>query len=118
MASLAPLANVTLLALDVTSQASVQAAAAAVAEATGGTLDYLLNNAGLQVAMPVLDLEPEIARHMFDVNFWGVFAVVRALAPLVIAAGGCIANLSSVGTLISLPYLGWSSLSLATPTQP
>lgn len=98
--------NVTLLALDVTSPASVDAAVAAVTCKTGGRLDYLVNNAGLQIVMPVLDLDIESARHMYEVNFWGVFAVTRAFAPLVIAAQGTIANLSSIGAMISLPYLG------------
>ncbi|KAF3767812.1 NAD(P)-binding protein [Cryphonectria parasitica EP155] len=105
MEPLAGLPNVTLLALDVTSQASIDTAAAAVAAHTGGTLDYLVNNAGLQYVMPVLDLDNALARRLFDVNFWGVFSVTRALAPLVIAAKGTIANLSSIGTLLSLPYL-------------
>lgn len=106
MCQLAHHPNVTLLALDVTSPASIDAAVAAVTRQTGGRLDYLVNNAGLQVVMPVLDLDMETARHIYEVNFWGVFAVTQAFAPLVIAAKGTIANLSSIGSMISLPYLG------------
>ncbi|PSR77300.1 hypothetical protein BD289DRAFT_445556 [Coniella lustricola] len=105
MEQLAHFPNVTLLVLDVTSPTSIDAAVAAVARQTGGRLDFLVNNAGLQCVMPVLDLDIESARCMYEVNFWGVFAVTRAFAPLVIAAQGTIANLSSVGTMISMPYL-------------
>lgn len=116
MASLAHLPNMTFLALDVTSQPSIQEAVAAVAEATGGTLDYLVNNAGCQYVSPVLDLDVELARRMYDVNFWGVYAVTQAFAPLVVAARGSIANLSSVGTLLSLPYIG-EALPSSEPTH-
>lgn len=109
MASLENDPNITLLAMDVTSQASIDAAAAAVAEAgigKGGTLDYLVNNAGGQVVMPVLDLDMAVARQMYDVNFFGVLAVIKAFAPLVINAKGTIANLSSIGASLYMPYLG------------
>ncbi len=49
MSELAALAGVHTLAVDVTSDESVAAAAAAVAEATGGRLDVLVNNAGVNV---------------------------------------------------------------------
>lgn len=108
MSPLEGLPNVTLLVLDVTSLSSIQAAAAVVSKHTGGTLDYLVNNAGMQYTMPVLDLDIELARHMFDVNVWGVFAVTQAFAPLVIAAKGTIANMASIAALMSPPYLGQS----------
>lgn len=113
MAALDGLPNITLLALDVTSQASIDAAAALVADpgaaGTGGTLDYLVNNAGGQVVMPVMDMDMDLARQMYEVNFWGVLAVIKAFAPLVIEAKGTIANLSSIGASLYIPYLGKST---------
>lgn len=109
MASLEGIPNITLLAMDVTSQPSVDAAVAAVREltaSTGGTLDYLVNNAGCQVVMPVLDLDVAVAKEMYEVNFWGMVSVVKSFAPLVIAAQGTIANLSSIGASLYMPYLG------------
>lgn len=61
VAALAKLSNVTVLALDVTSQASIDAAVSAVTEQTGGTLDYLINNAGAQYCMPTLDTDLEVS---------------------------------------------------------
>lgn len=109
MASLETIPNITLLAMDVTSQASINAAAKVVANAEiglDGTLDYLVNNAGGQVVMPVLDLDMQVARQMYEVNFWGMLAVIKTFAPLVIKAKGTIANLSSIGASLYMPYLG------------
>ena len=61
VAALAKLSNVTILALDVTSQASIDAAVAAVSEQTGRTLDYLVNNAGAQYCLPTLDMDLEVS---------------------------------------------------------
>lgn len=112
MASLQGIPNITVLAMDVTSQASIDAALTAVATSkvgTDGKLNYLVNNAGGQVVMPVLDLNMEVARQMYEVNFWGMLAVVKTFAPLVIKAKGTIANLSSIGASLYLPYLGKSA---------
>ncbi|KAJ4419044.1 hypothetical protein N0V82_005167 [Gnomoniopsis sp. IMI 355080] len=108
MASLETIPNITLLAMDVTSQASIDSAAKAVINAdigAGETLDYLVNNAGGQVVMPVLDLDMNVARQMYEVNFWGMLAVIKTFAPLVIKAKGTIANLSSIGASLYIPYL-------------
>lgn len=102
------LPNVTLLTLDVTSEASINNAVAIVSKHTDGTLDYLINNAGCAYTMPVLDLDIQLAREMFDVNVWGVFSMIQAFAPLVIAAKGTIANMASVGALLNPPYMGQS----------
>lgn len=100
--------NVTILNLDVTSQSSIDNAVAIVTKHTEGTLDYLVNNAGCAYTLSVLDLDIKLAREMFDVNVWGVFAMIQSFAPLVIAAKGTIANMASVGVLLNPPYMGQS----------
>lgn len=112
MASLKDKPNITLLAMDVTSQPSINAALTAITTSkvgTDGTLDYLVNNAGGQVVMPVLDLDMEVARQMYEVNFWGMLAVIKTFSPLLIKAKGTIANLSSIGASLYMPYLGKSA---------
>lgn len=104
--SLARLPHVTVLALDVTSHESISAAVAAVTNETGGTLNFLVNNAGYQAIMPMLDLDMGQAKQMFDVNVFGVIAVTKAFAPLVINAKGTIANLASIAGLMAPPYMG------------
>lgn len=116
MRPLEDLPNVTLLHLDVTSESSINSVVATVSKHTGGTLDYLVNNAGCAYTMPMLDLDIKLAREMFDVNFWGAFTMIQAFAPLVIAAKGTIANMASVGTLFNPPYMG-QSISLSKGFQ-
>lgn len=108
MKSLEGLPNVTILNLDVTSHSSINSAVAIVTKHTEGTLDYLVNNAGCAYTLPVLDLDIKLAREMFDVNVWGVYAMIQSFAPLVIAAKGTIANMASVGVLLNPPYMGQS----------
>lgn len=67
---------------------------------TGGTLDYLVNNCAASYVMLALDTDIEKSREIFDVNFWGVIAMVQAFAPLLIASKGSIVNVCSIsGTL-------------------
>ncbi|KAM7214063.1 oxidoreductase [Rhypophila decipiens] len=105
MAALEKLPNVTLVSLDVCSQASLDAAVATVSATTGGRLDYLVNNSGSQYVMPVVDVDMQKAKEMFDVNVWGVVATVKAFAPLLIAAKGCVVNNASIAGLMYPPYM-------------
>lgn len=108
MASLEGLPDVTLLSLDVTSEASIAAAAAAVSDdaSTGGKLDYLVNNAGGQTLGPLLDFDLKQARDMFEVNVFGAIAAVQAFAPLLIEAKGFVVNLTSITALMYPPWMG------------
>ena len=105
---LAELANVTLLVLSPTSAESVQGAVEKVKAATGGKLDYLVNNAGQTVFMPTLDFDIELAKEMFDINVWGAVRVTQAFADLVIAAKGTVVNICSISTSVNTPWMGES----------
>ncbi|PKK50741.1 hypothetical protein CI102_5901 [Trichoderma harzianum] len=106
MASLTNLPNVQLLALDVTSSHSIEAAVEAVKKETGGSLDCLCNNAGALMMMPVLDTDEEEARKMFNVNLWGPLAMIKAFSPLIIKAKGTIANTGSIAGYLNVPFGG------------
>lgn len=108
MVDLEKLPNITLLSLDVTSSSSIAGAVNAVQAQTGGTLDYLVNNAGGGFIMPVLDTDIDEGRRLFEVNVFGVLAVTQAFAPLIIAAKGTVVNNSSIAGCIDAPYLGTS----------
>lgn len=92
------------LQLDVTRQATIDAAAAWI-EQTYGKLDILVNNAGINVELsereedlPTLPSQValEDLRKTFETNVFGVFAVTRAMLPLLRRAqAGRIVNLSS-----------------------
>ncbi|KAH8690178.1 putative short-chain dehydrogenase/reductase [Talaromyces proteolyticus] len=99
--------------LDVTDEESIKQAVETVKGATGGTLDFLVNNSGGGYSMPLLDSEVSVAKKMFDVNVFAVVAVTQAFAPLLIASKGTIINIGSVAGHIPLPWQGYYNASKA-----
>ncbi len=76
-------ANFTPLLFDVTDEAAVLAAAREVRNALGGeTLAGLVNNAGIAVAGPVLELAADEFRRQMDVNVIGPIIATQAFGPL------------------------------------
>ena len=76
-------ANFTPLLFDVTDEAAVLAAAREVrTELNGETLAGLVNNAGIAVAGPVLELAADEFRHQMDVNVIGPVIATQAFGPL------------------------------------
>ena len=106
MSHLQALSHVTLLKLDPTSEPSVQTAVEDVKRWTGGTLDYLVNNAGQTIIMPTLDFDIDTAKSMYEINVWGMIRVTQAFTPLVIAAKGTIINISSIAPCVHTPWMG------------
>jgi 1-acylglycerone phosphate reductase len=96
--------NVTVLALDVASSASIAEASKVVQNETGGKLDGLINNAGSGMTMPALDTSIPKARELFDINFFGALEMVQVFSPMLIEAKGCIVNNSSVVGLSPTPF--------------
>jgi NAD(P)-dependent dehydrogenase (short-subunit alcohol dehydrogenase family) len=75
--------NFTPLLFDVTDEAAVLAAARAVRAALNGeTLTGLVNNAGIAVAGPVLELAADEFRRQMDVNVIGPIIATQAFGPL------------------------------------
>jgi NAD(P)-dependent dehydrogenase (short-subunit alcohol dehydrogenase family) len=107
--------NFTPLLFDVTDEAAVLAAARQVREALGGeTLAGLVNNAGIAVAGPVLELSVDDFRRQMDINVIGPVIATQAFGPLLGAdpwlkgPKGRIVMISSVagknGNPLSAPY--------------
>ncbi|RYO85205.1 hypothetical protein DL766_007002 [Monosporascus sp. MC13-8B] len=96
MGSLQKLPNVSVLPLAATPGKSIGAAVAAVSSATRGKLDYLVNNAGTQCVVPMLDFDIKQAKDMFEFNVWGLLTVTQAFSPFILAAKETIVNMSSV----------------------
>jgi len=102
-------ARVVPLQLDVTSEASVSAAALAASD-----VEVLLNNAGTMQFGDVLSSARATIDTDFDTNFFGTLRVVRAFAPTLVKRGsGIIANVVSVVGLAPVPVLGGYSASKA-----
>jgi NAD(P)-dependent dehydrogenase (short-subunit alcohol dehydrogenase family) len=100
------------LIFDVTDEAAVNAAAARVRNELGGEpLFGLVNNAGVAVAGPLLELPIEDFRRQIEVNLVGVVIVTKAFAPLVGSDSqlkgppGRIVNIGSVGGRNALPFM-------------
>jgi NAD(P)-dependent dehydrogenase (short-subunit alcohol dehydrogenase family) len=71
------------LVLDVTDDESVRAAAARLADATGGVLDVLINNAGISGGrVSAAELTAEKMQEVYDVNVFGPVRVLHAFLPL------------------------------------
>ncbi|TDV50320.1 D-sorbitol dehydrogenase (acceptor) [Pseudomonas graminis] len=82
--------------MDVTDQASIDAAIAAVV-ATTGKLDILINNAALFDLAPITDITRESYERLFSINVAGTLFTLQAAAKQMIAQGhgGKIINMAS-----------------------
>jgi NAD(P)-dependent dehydrogenase (short-subunit alcohol dehydrogenase family) len=101
------------LLFDVTDEPAVRAEAAKVSPLLGaGTLDGLVNNAGIEVAGPLAHLTTDEFRYQLEVNLLGPFVVTKAFLPLLgtdparKGAPGRIINISSTGGRIAGPFMG------------
>jgi NAD(P)-dependent dehydrogenase (short-subunit alcohol dehydrogenase family) len=101
-------ANLDAFVLDVTSQTSIDAAAAEVRAKTGGHgVDVVVNNAGYGQGGPLLELSDATLREQFETNVFGLMAVTRAFVSEMIGRGrGWIVNVSSVGGRVTFPFFG------------
>lgn len=122
--------GIDILTLDVTQPESISLLKTEISKRTGGTLDILFNNAGMSERLfhmpavlneilinklpvyesPAIEAETSQVRAMFDTNVFGLFAMVEAFTPLLLASTSnspsqppTIINTSSV--VARLPYL-------------
>ncbi|KAJ5532235.1 hypothetical protein N7494_008787 [Penicillium frequentans] len=105
MTELQGIPNIHLLQIDVTSSNDIESALEAVRKATDGKLDVLVNNSGQQVVIPMLEMDSEDGRKLFDVNFWGVFDMIQAFTPCLMEAKGTIVNVSSICSYLHTPFM-------------
>jgi NAD(P)-dependent dehydrogenase (short-subunit alcohol dehydrogenase family) len=110
LAAAAPTGRILPLQLDVTDSGQIQAAAEQIAVRDGagptGSLDALVNNAGVGVGGPLEVVSDAELRHQFDVNVFGQVAVTRAMLPALRRARGRIVFLSSIGGKVTTPFVG------------
>lgn len=95
---------------------------AAQAERPWGGIDILVNNAGMSlIGAQHLVGDEELARALFETNYWSPLALVKALVPGMRQRGlGCLVNVSSTLQSVPVPLLGYysaSKVALARATQ-
>ena len=101
------------LSVDVTNEQAVQAAIAHVAAETG-KIDVLVNCAGFGISGAVEFTALSDAKEQFDVNFFGMVNVTKAVLPLMREkGGGRIVNISSVAAVAHIPFQTYYSASKA-----
>jgi NAD(P)-dependent dehydrogenase (short-subunit alcohol dehydrogenase family) len=95
--------------LDVTDAGQIDAAVKAATERFG-RIDVLVNNAGYGYQTSIEEGEDGEIRDVFEANVFGLFAMTRAVLPVMRAQkSGNIVNISSVGGLIGFPASGYYS---------
>ncbi|SEB17033.1 MULTISPECIES: SDR family NAD(P)-dependent oxidoreductase [unclassified Mycobacterium] len=95
--------------LELTDGAQVQRAVRAAEEHFGG-IDVLVNNAGRGWYGSIEGMDETSLRAMFELNFFAVLSVTRAVLPGMRARGnGWIVNVSSVAGLVSAVGFGYYS---------
>jgi short-subunit dehydrogenase len=68
-----------------------------------GTVDVLINNAGLSMRASFLDVELKVLHQLMDVNFWGTVYCTKYALPYLIERKGSLAGVSSVAGFHGLP---------------
>lgn len=69
-------------------------------------MNYLINNAGRNHFMPILDEDLDAVRNLFEINFYGPLAITQAFAPLLIRAKGLAVFITSISGYVNVPYMG------------
>ena len=91
---------------DVTDAAAVDAMVGK-AVATFGKVDILLNNAGMNIRKPIVDLTAEEWDRVLDTNLKGIFLVAQRVGQEMIKQkSGKVINIASILGMIGLPMLG------------
>ena len=91
---------------DISDEAQVSAAVAAIEEEVG-PIDILVNNAGIHKRNLLIDMPVENWRKVIDVNLSGAFIVGRAVARGMIARQyGKIINIASINAMMVRPNIG------------
>lgn len=110
LAELDAIDNIQSVRLDVTVQGEIDAAVKTVRKGGRG-LYGLVNNAGVAILAPLIEVEEDELDFQFDVNVYGPYRITRAFAPLIMEAKGRITTIGSISGILSGPLFGPYSMS-------
>jgi len=102
--------NIQAVRLDVTVQEEIDAAVETVREGGKG-LHGLINNAGIYIGGPLIEVDVDEVQWLMDVNVYGVIRVTQAFAPLIIESKGRISTVGSIAGILSGRFSGPYSMS-------
>jgi NAD(P)-dependent dehydrogenase (short-subunit alcohol dehydrogenase family) len=105
IAALSKIPNVQGVKLDVTSHADIAAAVETVRKGGRG-LYGIVNNAGIAVLAPLINVEDKEMASIFDVNVFGPYRVTKAFAPMLLESKGRVVNISSISGILSGAFFG------------
>src|ERR1700730_7645544 len=104
---------VSLARCDITDDDAVKRWARDVISQTGGSLDLLINNAGILTPGPLEVLSLQAIRREFDVNVFGALSVINAFLPALRQARGRIVQIGTWTASMPMPFNGPSGASKA-----
>ena len=110
MDALNAIENVQAVRLDVTIQSEIDAAVETVKKGGKG-LHGLINNAGIFVGGPLIEIGMDDFHWLMDVNVYGVVRVTKAFAPMIIESKGRISTVGSISGILSGQFSGPYSMS-------
>jgi len=102
--------NVQAIRLDVTKQDEIDAAVETVKEGGRG-LYALVNNAGVYIGGPLIEVDVEEFMWLMDVNVNGVYRMTQAFAPMIIEQKGRITTVGSIAGILTGQFSGQYSMS-------
>ena len=102
--------NIEAIKLDVTIQAEIDAAVETVKQGGKG-LYGLVNNAGVAVLGPLVEIDESDVDFVMNVNVMGPYRVTKAFAPMIIESGGRITTIGSISGILSGVFYGPYSMS-------
>jgi len=102
--------NIQAVRLDVTSQEDIDAAVQTVARGGKG-LYGLVNNAGVYIGGPAIEVDATELEWLMDINVTGVYRVTQAFAPMLIESKGRITTIGSISGINSGRFSSHYSMS-------
>ena len=102
--------NVQSIRLDVTIQEDIDAAVETISN-EGRGLYGLVNNAGVAILAPLIEVEESELDFIFDVNIYGAYRITKAFSPLIIESKGRVTTISSISGILSGTFFGPYSMS-------
>jgi dehydrogenase/reductase SDR family protein 7B len=79
-----------------------------------GKIDILINNAGISMRAPFIDVDLKVIKQVMDINFWGSIYATKYCLPEILKTKGSVIGISSIAGFRGLPgRVGYSASKFA-----